>query len=184
MRIILSFLLLFGLVACDGFDIDAVDDSASSDKQFSKAELAYNILFSSTLLNNSGFNNRDGFIILFDTSATLDQIGLQISSDDNALAGNYPWTIVNDKLQVSYPNGVTCTSTKTSETTLQFTASSSCSGGEPENDHIRNTSIQPQRDPGQGISLLIPFMLMPGTSPIISCSRVVFTPYDDKSHQK
>lgn len=143
MRPILISLLSFFLIACDGLDLDSVDESSSSEHQFSRAELAFNVFFSSSLLNDSGFNNRDGFIILFDTSSTVDEIGLRINSDENALVGNYPWTIIDDELQVSYPNGITCTSTKTAETSLEFTASSSCSGGEPDNDPIRNTLIRP-----------------------------------------
>ena len=144
MRIILNTLLIslfsLSLSACDGLDFDSLNDTVDEDRRFTRSELAFNVIFSSLLLNDSGFStNRDGFIVLFNSSADLDEIELRNGNDDSVLVGNYPWTIVNDVLQVTYPNGSTCTSTKTSETTTQYTATSRCDGGEPNIDRISNT---------------------------------------------
>ena len=144
MRNILIVFLSFFLVSCDGFDINSTDNlSEDSDQVFTRPELAFNVLFSSLILNDSGFNNREGFVVLFDDTANLTEIELRSNDDDSALIGTYPWTISNDKLQVTYPGSVVCTSTKTSETASQYRASSSCSGGEPANAQIRNTLIIP-----------------------------------------
>lgn len=133
------------LIACDGFDYNSTDNlNSSSDQVFTKSELAFNVLYSSLLLNNSGLSsNRDGFIVLFKSSTELDEIELKSSGNNSALVGEYAWNIVDDKLQVSYPNGVTCSSNKTSDTTTEYTATSSCSGGEPANDRIQNTFYKP-----------------------------------------
>jgi len=144
MRIILNILLLglfsFSLSACDGFNFDSLNDTDDADRRFTRSELAFNVVFSSLLLNDSGFStNRDGFIVLFSSSSNLDEIKLDDSDNDSALVGNYPWTIVNNELQVTYPNGVTCTSRKISKTSSQYIASNRCDGGEPNNDRISNT---------------------------------------------
>jgi len=144
MRIILKTLLIslfsLSLISCDGLDIDSLDDSASEDRRFTRSELAFNVVFSSLLLNDSGFStSRDGFIALFKSTSELDEIEFRHTDNDSALVGTYSWTIVNNDLQVTYPNGITCTSTKTSETSSQYTATSSCDGGEPNNDRISNT---------------------------------------------
>ena len=144
MRKFLILIFSFFLVSCDGFDINSTDNlSEDSDQVFTRPELAFNVLFSSLILNDSGFNNREGFVVLFDDTANLTEIELRTNDDDSALIGTYPWTISNDKLQVTYPNSVVCTSTKTSETASQYRATSSCSGGEPANSQIRNTLIIP-----------------------------------------
>ena len=137
-------MLPFVLIGCDGLDIDTVNSGGDgeSSEEFTSAELAFNVVFSSTVLNDTGFNNRDGFVVLFNNTSDLDQISLRVDNDDNALVGNYEWLIVNDELQVTYPNGVTCTSDQTSETDLQSTATSSCSGGEPNSDQINGTLIR------------------------------------------
>ena len=144
MRIILNILIItflsLNLGACDGLDFDSVTDPVDESKTFTRSELAFNVVFSSLLLNDSGFStNRDGFIVLFNSSSDLDEIELRDSDNDDALVGNYPWTIVDNELQVIYPNGITCTSTKTSETSSEYTATNVCDGGEPNNDRIRNT---------------------------------------------
>ena len=138
-------LLSLVLFACDGFDYDSNSNlGSSSEQKFTRSELAFNVLYSSLLLNDSGLsNNRDGFIVLFNSSSELDEIELKSSGDSSALVGKYAWTIVDDKLQVTYPNGVTCTSNKTSDTSSGYTANSSCSGGEPNNDRIQNSLFKP-----------------------------------------
>ena len=116
MRIILLVLLSFSLVSCDGFDFDsATDGNTSPERSFSRAELAFNIIYSSDLLNNTGINNRDGYIVLFDSSSELQEIELRVNDDDNAVIGNYDWKIDDNRLEVTYANGTVCTSTKTSE---------------------------------------------------------------------
>lgn len=142
MRKLFLLILSFFLVACDGFDINSDDNLSedSTDRIFTRPELAFNILYSSIVLNDSGFSNaRDGFVVLFTNTSELIQIEFRSDNNDDALVGNYPWTISNDDLQVTYPNGVVCTTNKTSETASQYTTTSSCSGGEPRNDRIRNT---------------------------------------------
>ncbi len=124
MRIILNILIItflsLNLGACDGLDFDSVTDPVDESKTFTRSELAFNVVFSSLLLNDSGFStNRDGFIVLFNSSSDLDEIELRDSDNDDALVGNYAWTIVDNELQVTYPNGITCTSTKTSETSSE-----------------------------------------------------------------
>ena len=150
---ILSFLILsLGLASCGGdLDFDSIDSSSdsseSSDQIFTRAELAFTILFSSLVLNDSDDsdeNGEDGFIVLFNTTSDLDEIELRANGDDdNALIGNYPWDIVDDELQVTYPDGVICTSEKTAETNSEITASNSCDGGEPNIDRIRDTLLRP-----------------------------------------
>jgi len=144
MRIILNTLIItflsLSLAACDGLDFDSVTDPIDETRSFTRSELAFNVVFSSLLLNNSGFNtNRDGFIVLFNSTSDLDEIELRDSDNDDVLVGNYAWTIVANKLQVTYPNGITCTSSKTSKTSSQYTATSTCDGGEPNIDRISNT---------------------------------------------
>ena len=137
-------LISMTLIACDGFEIESENGTSDPEKTFTRSELAFNVLFSSLLLNDSGLsNNRDGFIVLFKSTADLDEIELRNNDDNDALVGNYAWTIENDKLQVTYPNGVTCTSTKTAESGLEYTASNICDGGEPNNDRISNTLNKP-----------------------------------------
>ncbi|MGK0270574.1 MAG: hypothetical protein ACI88H_001221 [Cocleimonas sp.] len=138
-------LLSLSIISCDGFDFDSdsISGSNSPDEIFTRSELANNILFSATILNETGFNNRDGFILLFESTSNLKQIALRNNDNDDALEGDYEWTIVNDDLQVTYPNAVVCTSTKNSQTGLQLTASSNCDGGEPNNDRIRSTLNKP-----------------------------------------
>lgn len=146
MRIFLFTLLTFNLVACDGIDLDA-DNSLNSDSEdriFTRPELAFSVLYSSIVLNNSGLSgNRDGFVVLFTNTSELSQIELRSDDSDDAIVGNYTWTIANDDLQVTYANGAVCTSSKTSETGSQITATSTCSNGEPNNDRIRNTLNSP-----------------------------------------
>lgn len=141
LTIFAATLISLSLSACGGLDLDSTSDgNTNSDQIFTTSELAFNVVYSSLLLNSSGFSNsRDGFIVLFNSSSDLDEIALAIDDNDNALVGNYPWDIVNDDLQVIYPDGVTCESSKTSETATMYTATSNCEGGEPENDRITNT---------------------------------------------
>lgn len=142
MRIFLLLFLSFSLIACDGLDLDAIDDDASDANNFTSTELAFNVLFSSLLLTDSGLTtNRDGFIVLFNSASDLDEIQLSPTSDD-ALSGNYPWVIDDDELQVTYPDGITCNSDKTDETSLQYTATSTCDGGTPNNDEIEGTLVR------------------------------------------
>ena len=144
MRKFLILIFSFFLVSCDGFDINSTDNlSEDSDQVFSSPELSFGIRYSSLILNDSGFNNREGFIVLFDSTEDLTEIELRSNDDDSALVGTYPWEIDDDKLVVTYPNGVQCTSTKTSEISSQIEANSSCSGGQPRNAQIRNTLIEP-----------------------------------------
>ena len=141
---VLIILFSISLSACEGFDFDSDVGSSSPDHTFTRSELAFNVLFSSILLNDSGLiSNRDGFIVLFNSSADLDEIELRDNDNDDVLVGNYAWTIVNDELQVTYPGGITCTSTKTSDTSTQYTATSTCDGGEPDNDRITSTLNKP-----------------------------------------
>jgi len=148
MRIFLFLLISFFLSACDGISLDSNDSlfsDDSSDRTFTRPELAFNVLYSSTVLNDSGFsNNRDGFIVLFTSTSELTQIELASDDNDDALVGDYEWDITDDDdLEVTYPDGVVCDTSKTSETASQFTTTSSCSGGEPENDRIQNTLFFP-----------------------------------------
>lgn len=143
MRIFLLVLLSFCLVSCDGIDIESTENTTEdTDQTFTRPELAFNVLFSSLILNDSGISNREGFIVLFDNTAMLTQIRLRSNDNDSAVIGTYPWVISNNKLQVTYPNNIVCTSSKTSETSSQYRATSSCSGGEPTNAQIKNTLIK------------------------------------------
>jgi hypothetical protein len=97
-------------------------------------------LFSSTLLNR---DPEDGFVILFNSSSELVEIELGSSASQQALYGEYDWTIANDKLQVTYPSSVTCTSTKEEENNLEIEVTASCSGGTPAVAIIRDTLQRP-----------------------------------------
>lgn len=138
----LSFIFFsISLSACDGLDLDSVNSTSSEDSEFTASELAFNVVYSSLLLaDNSFIDTSDGFIVLFNSSSDLDQIKLRDNNnEDDVLVGNYAWTIDDDELLVTYPDGVTCTSTKTSDTTLEYTASADCDGDDPDNDSIEGT---------------------------------------------
>lgn len=134
------------LAGCDGFDINATDNvstNTAGTKKFTRTELAFNALFSSQILTKNGLSStREGYIALFKNTAELEQIKLRSNDSDSALVGTYAWTISNDKLQVTYPSAVICTSTKTAESASQYNASASCSGGSPNNAKISNTLIK------------------------------------------
>jgi hypothetical protein len=135
MRAYIFALFSLILVACDGLQYDD-----SSTLSFTSAELSNKVLFSSILLNRDAEN---GFVVLFNSSSELDEIELGSSATKEALYGEYGWTIVNDKLQVTYPSAITCTSTKQEENTIQLEVTAACEGGTPTNAIIQDTLLSP-----------------------------------------
>lgn len=135
MRAIIIALFSFLLVACDGLKYDE-----SSTLTFISEELTNKVLFSSILLNRDAEN---AFVILFNSSSELEEIELGSSASKAALYGEYDWTIVNDKLQVTYPSAITCTSTKQEENNLELEVTATCDGGTPANAIIQNTLLSP-----------------------------------------
>ena len=123
------------LVACDGLKYDE-----SSTLTFTSNELTNKVLFSSTLLNRDAEN---AFVILFNSSSQLEEIELGSSATKAALYGEYDWTIANDKLQVTYPSAITCTSTKEEENDLELDVTATCEGGIPANAIIQDTLLNP-----------------------------------------
>lgn len=165
MRIILSTfiitLLSISLSACDGLNVDSTNptDDNSTDQRFTRAELTTNVIFSSSLLSDNGLNsNRDGFIVLFNSSAELDEIELAENDNDVALFGSYTWDINDDDLVVTYPNGAVCDTSKTSETSTVYETNARCEGGEPNNARIENTinrSLLLEEENFEGLSIVI-----------------------------
>lgn len=143
-RILPISLLSVLLIACDGLDLDSIDDTPN-DLSFSSSELNQNVLFSPLLLSNSGLNDtRDGFIALFKSTSELNEIEFRSANvDGRILVGDYNWTIVDEKLQVTYPDSIICTSTKTSESGSQLNATATCEGGDPVNDRIQGSLRKP-----------------------------------------
>jgi hypothetical protein len=132
MRVIIIALFSLLLVACDGLKYDE-----SSTLTFTSDELTNKVLFSSILLNRDAEN---AFVILFNSSE-LEEIELGSSASKAALYGQYDWTIVNDKLQVTYPSAITCTSTKQEENNLELEVTATCDGGAPANAIIQDTLL-------------------------------------------
>jgi len=143
-RLLPITILSIFLIACDGLDIESIDNTPN-DLTFSSSELNQSVLFSPLLLSNSGLNeSRDGFIALFESTSELNQIEFRSANiDGRILVGDYDWSIVDDRLQVSYPNNVVCTSRKTSESGSELNASSTCDGGDPANDRIQGNLRKP-----------------------------------------
>ena len=133
MRAIIIALFSLLLVACDGLKYDE-----SSTLTFTSDELTNKVLFSSTLLNRDAEN---AFVILFNSSSELEEIELGSSASKAALYGEYDWTIANDKLQVTYPSAITCTSTKEEENNLELEVTATCDGGTPANAIIQDTLL-------------------------------------------
>jgi hypothetical protein len=102
--------------------------------------LTNKVLFSSTLLNRDAEN---GFIVLFNSSSKLDEIEIGSSTTKEALYGEYDWTIANDKLQVTYPLSITCTSTKEEVNNLEIEVAAACEGGTPSIALIAGTLLSP-----------------------------------------
>lgn len=139
-----AFLLLsVFLVACDGYEYDDSDSGSGgggsgSDLKFTSSELVDKILFSDQIQSS---NIKESFILRFESSSRLEQILIQ--SDTTALSGKYAWTIVNDKIQVTYPSAVVCTTTKTKDNNSKFETTGSCTGGTPINAIIKGDLIKP-----------------------------------------
>ena len=133
MRAIIIALFSLLLLACDGLKYDE-----SSTLTFTSDELTNKVLFSSTLLNRDAEN---AFVILFNSSSKLEEIELGSSASKVALYGEYDWTIANDKLQVTYPSAITCTSTKEEENNLELEVTATCEGGIPANAIIQDTLL-------------------------------------------
>lgn len=138
MKFLSFFIISLALIACDGTET-ASNPSTSTELDFTSSELSRKILFSEEVLQS---NIQDGFILKFDET-TLQETGSISSNDNTGLFGEYDWEIVNDKLQVTYPSSVTCTTTKTEEESLEYNSESSCSGGTPENNIITGRLIKP-----------------------------------------
>jgi len=138
-----TFLLLsVFLVACDGYEYDNSDSGgdggSGTDLKFTSSELVDKILFSDQIQSS---NIKESFILRFESSSRLEQILIQ--SDTTALSGKYAWTIVNDKIQVTYPSAVVCATTKTKDNNSKFETTGSCTGGTPINAIIKGDLIKP-----------------------------------------
>ena len=136
MRAFIFALSTLLLVACDGINSDL-----SSALRFTSVELTNKVLFSSTLLNRDAEN---GFVVLFNSSSKLDEIEIGSSTTKEALYGEYDWTIANDKLQVTYPSSITCSSTKREVNNLEIEVAVACDGGTPTNAIIKGTLLSPR----------------------------------------
>jgi len=143
-QILVIIFLSLSLIACDGLDFESID-ATPDELNFSSAELNKGILFSQLLLRNSGTNDtRDGFIALFKSASALDEIEFRSAdTDGRILIGDYAWDIVNERLQVSYPNNVICTSRKTSESGSELNVTATCDNGDPANDRIQGNLRKP-----------------------------------------
>lgn len=139
-----AFLLLsVFLVACDGYEYDNSDSDgggSGDDLKFSSSELVDKIFFTDQIQSS---NIQESFILRFESSSRLEQILLQ--TDTTALSGKYAWTIANNKIQVTYPSAVVCTTTKTKDNNSKFETTGSCTGGTgtPVNAIIKGDLIKP-----------------------------------------
>jgi len=138
MKFLSFFFISLVLIACDGTET-ASNPSTSTELDFISSELSETILFSEEILER---NIQDGFILKFDET-TLQEAGSISSNDNTAVFGEYDWDIVNNKLQVTYPSSVICTTTKTEDESLEYDSESSCSGGSPVNNIISGRLIKP-----------------------------------------
>lgn len=135
MKITSLLLLCLALTACDGIQFEEEITPPSDTKAFTNAELKNNVLFSADLL---GRNIQDEFLLLFD-AIKVEEIVFN-PNDNKILTGKYNWNIVNDKLQVSYSSGVTCTSEKKESDNQKIVVNSVvCEGGTPISEKIDNT---------------------------------------------
>ncbi len=143
MKYITLILTSFLLIACQGLDLDtSTDNSSDSNLKFISADLSNKILFSDELLRR---DIKDGFILRVDQlGSELKVISFINNNANEATFGDYAWELVNDTLQVSYPNGVTCTTTKTEEPDdFRFDSSVSCTNGALNNARIEGELIKP-----------------------------------------
>ncbi|KAG1650484.1 hypothetical protein GQR58_027994 [Nymphon striatum] len=136
--LLFSILISLGLVACEGTET-ASDPSSSTELDFTSSELSETILFSEEMLQT---NIQEGFVLKFDET-TIQESGSISSNDNTAISGEYDWIISNEKLQVTYPSSVVCTTTKTEEETDEYETTVSCSGGTPNNNKIEGLLLKP-----------------------------------------
>lgn len=136
MKILGLLLLCLTLTACEGIAFDDETNEPGEAEKFKRSDLNQRAFFSKEVLQNS-INN--GFVLLFTNTAEVDEIGFDSSDNDKALAGNYRWTISNDRLQVTYPNNVVCRTEKDDDDNVKIkTKNASCSGGTPKNPKIED----------------------------------------------
>jgi len=128
--------LSFSLSACDGFEFDSVDGSTVEDSEFTDTELAFNVIFSSSILEDVNGDSREGFVALFNSTSEVNQIRLRFDDDDDeALDGNYTWDIDDEELVITTADGTMCTTTKTTDSTTEYNTDGDCDGS-IENDVI------------------------------------------------
>jgi hypothetical protein len=143
MKYITLILISFLLISCQGLDLDtSTDNDADTDLKFVIADLTNKILFSDELLQR---DIKDGFILRIDAlGSNLKEIAFINNNANEAIFGNYAWELVNDELQVSYPNSVTCTTTKIEEPdNFKFDSKVSCTSGALNNARIEGELIKP-----------------------------------------
>jgi len=138
---IFLFLSIF-IIACDGYEYDDSDsdgnDGSDTSLKFTSAELEKKILFSEVIQDSNVVN---GFILRFVNSSEIEQIF--IKETDKILSGDYDWTIANDKLQVTYPSGIVCTTTKIKDDNLKYETTGSCNSNPLNNAKIEDDLIRP-----------------------------------------
>lgn len=136
---ILSFLIIsITLLGCEGTETSS-DPGTGTELKFTNSEFSEKILFSEELGDSS---IQDGFVLRFEET-TVKEIGSLSSNGNTALTGEYDWVIENDKLQVTYPSSVVCTTTKVAEDNLEFDTEVICDGGDPNNEKINNGLMKP-----------------------------------------
>lgn len=132
------------LVACDGYEYDNSDSGSGGDGgsdaelKFTVAELESKILFSEVIQDSDVVG---GYILRFINSSELEQVF--IKETNSVLSGDYDWTIANDKLQVTYPAGIVCTTTKTNDNNLKYETTGSCTSDTKNNATIEDDLIRP-----------------------------------------
>lgn len=134
MKIISLLMISLLLAACDGITVD--ETSFGNDtKRFTSTELTEKVFFSEKVRER---NVQNGFILLFKDSSNVEEIGFVLNSDTRALDGQYSWDIVNDKLQLTYPSSIVCTSEKEDDDNQKLTVKNAvCTGGSPTNAKIQ-----------------------------------------------
>ena len=145
MKYITLILVSFLLISCQGLDLDTdnFDSDLDTDLKFNVAtDLSNKIIFSDKLLRR---DIKDGFILRIDElGSTLKEIAFVNNNANETIFGDYSWELVNDKLQISYPSAITCTTTKTAEPDdYKFDSRVFCSNGTPINARIEGELIKP-----------------------------------------
>ena len=141
MKFLALALISIFLSACQGLDINT--DDSENDLNFNvSADLSNKILFSDKLLKS---NVKGAFLLRIDEEGSdLEEIAFEVNDiTGEILSGDHAWELIEDKLRISYPNAINCTTTKTEQLGDSFNTKVSCSGGSPDNAEVEGLLKKP-----------------------------------------